>query len=98
MDGRADHEPNARAVDHRADLERNGAAEEVEPKTAFDRMWLARAAQQRTQAQETLDESAVANARAAERKAAAVREDAEARLKASRAAADALKPPTASHK
>ena len=42
--GRADHEPNARAVDHRADLERNGAAEEVEPKTAFDRMWLARAA------------------------------------------------------
>jgi hypothetical protein len=96
--GCANHVVHERAAGYRKDFECNSQEPGPKPMTAFNRMVLASAAQQRMHAQAKLDEQNVAAACVAEQKASKLREAAEARLKASKAAADALQPPTASHK
>lgn len=95
--GTAEHVPDPRAVLRLQTLEAQGDVTAPEP-TAFDRLRLAQAAQQRAQAQVKIEEQAVAKAAAAELEAARVREAAEAELKAWKARAAALELPKTSHK
>ena len=95
--GQEGHPVHSSAAARKAALEAAGEVETAAP-SAFDRITMARVAQQRSKAQVEAHEKAVTEAAAAERKAAEVREAAEAQLKASKAKAATLAAPTVSHK
>uniref|UniRef100_A0A6T7HW18 Uncharacterized protein n=1 Tax=Coccolithus braarudii TaxID=221442 RepID=A0A6T7HW18_9EUKA len=84
--GRADHVHDPRAVARRAEVERDN---EILPEaaTALDRIRLAQALQQRTQARAAADEGLVAEARAAEEEATRACKAIEAQARESKAAA-----------
>ena len=86
--GGPDHTHNERAVAHSLRIDAQTAPQ---VRTGFDRMRLAMVAQQRANSQLMEDSKA-------ERRAAEVYEAANAQLKASKARAAALAPPSASHK
>jgi len=90
--GQSDHPVHSKAAERRAELRPE------EPKTLFDRQRLAAARQQAAVRQAEADEKHADQARQAEASAVLARQQAEATAKASKALADALKPPTASHK
>jgi hypothetical protein len=94
----AGHEPHARAVERRRELEAAGSVEAPEPANAFDQMRAARARLSLLEKKAAADERVAELARQTERVAREKREAAEAAAKQSKAAADALKPKEPSHK
>ena len=96
--GRVDHVVDERAAAGRKASESTDSATSLASPTAFERIQLGLALQQAAQRQAACDEAALQKARTDERNAVHAREEAEATAKASQAAADALQPPSKSHK